>query len=56
MHRLHVSARSHHQAFTIAETEVLYYWDPKSLQYWSILLTCTLSQRYKTWICATVKA
>jgi hypothetical protein len=21
---------------------VLYYWDPKSLQYWSILLTCTV--------------
>jgi len=24
------------------QIHVLYYWDPKSLQYWSILLTCTV--------------
>ena len=37
IHRLHVSAHwSHHQAFIRAQIQIFYYWDPKSLQYWSI--------------------
>jgi hypothetical protein len=61
IYRLHVSAHwSHHQAFNLAQIQVLYYSDPKSLQDWSILLTFTVkahSRRFnsvqkKAYICS----